>query len=468
MQATKLFAVLFAMLFAIGAIGTVFAEEGRSDGTDDNPSADDLAEGVTTATDTSGSGSDAADDSATDDSDGRIRERALIRTETADGRTGFRQERGELAGQRLELRQETREEFKTLHDERKLRLEERREIRGNGTLNLTPAQFAGLSEEEREALREQFKAQHEQLREDYKERVEEIKTQFKGRAETLREEFKQNRERLGELREQHEERRSEFSKAKDELKGSCRNLTSANCTRARERLNDDARNFMGSSAEQMLRIIESVKAKVTTDPDVDSAASAELAKLLDEHTAAITAAQAKIDALTNESDINTTRAAADALRTAWQESRVTIRLAEGLLEQARMQQLLNDLTAVASRAQEFADKLEAAGKDTAAFEADIAAFNAKIAAGQASLDDITDAYIDAMGGVTDDEGAKTLVQTTRDALKDVKDELKDSRDLLRSVVADLRALEPGAIVEIAKTIREQRSADDAIELEVEA
>jgi hypothetical protein len=360
--------------------------------------------------------------------DSALRVRTETRTEYKDGM--------------LTVREERRVEFDGLREQIKLRMQ-------NGT-NVTVRELV----EYRKGVLEQVKERREDLREDRKEFMEQA-----------RERVKEERKELDELRGKYSERRDGFIEAREKLKDDCESPRSDECKTARQELNVEAKGFMGNAAEQMLRIIETLKVRVEANTAIGDETAADVIAQLDTRALAIEQAQAKIDAI-NGTDINTTKQAADELRTAWSEARVSIRLAEGLLTHAKFQDFLDQLERMETRFTEARDRLAAEGKDVTQLDADIAAFSAKIDVATESYVSARDSYVSAMATAKTEADANALLKSTRDQLKASHEDVKEARDDLREIIKDIRALSPEVFVETAVKLKEDREAE--VELEVEA
>lgn len=321
-------------------------------------------------------------------------------------------------------------------------------------------EFKDLSVEDRKAFIGEFKNRREQIREDFKTTLEQV-----------REQYKADKERIKELREQYKDERKGFIDARDDLREQCKRDASAECKKARGKLAEEGKGFMGNSAEQMLRIIGTMKTRVQTNANIDDTTAASIVLQLDERAAAIEDAKEAIDALTNESTVNETKAAAESLRTAWKEARVTIRLTEGLIVHAKFQEFINHLNAMDVRFKEASDALAADGKDVAELNAAIDGFEAEIDSITASYQQAKDSYLDAMDTVKTEAEANALLKSTHEQLKAVREDAGDVRDSLRNVLTELRGLDVERLKIVARSISDDTASDDVdveVETEIEA
>jgi hypothetical protein len=429
---------LLALLLALMVIGAVVPAAIAESGSDDlneteSDDADDASDdSVTNSTD------DDADDA--DDAEIRLR----TRTEFKDGMLEVREEtRVRLDG--------SREEIKTLVQARD-----------------------GTGKERAERIREIQKDRKEYLKE-LQERRKELVENRQEAVKEIRERIKEHQERIVELRSEYKEKKDGFKEARDKVKKDCA-TNSTTCKESRKELASDGKEFMGNAAEQILRMIAAAKERVESNEVLGNETSTDVIIQLDARAAAIEAAQDRIDALTNESSVNETKAAAESLRTAWKEARVTLRLTNGLLTHANYAKFIDKLEGMETRFREASDKLEADGKDVTALNAAIDAFHVKIVAADESGQDALESYVDAMASAKTEADANQLLKSTKEQLKAAHDALKSAREDLRSIMKELRALDPAALkrasVEIAADASasadvESDDADDASEDEAE-
>jgi hypothetical protein len=308
--------------------------------------------------------------------------------------------------------------------------------------------------------------------EDRQELMAELKAEHRGRIELLKqarnvsrahieaaiERIKEKKEHLKELQDEYKGKRDDVKKSRDEAQEACKTRRNATeCKEARERFNENSKQFVGNAADQMLVIITTMKERVQTNPHIDNATATKITAQLDARASAIIAAQAKLNTS------NDTQAAAQELRTTWQQARVTIRLSEGLLVHARFQEFIDKLTNMETKLSEASAELKANGTNTTQLDADIAAFGAKLDAGAQSYISARDAYIDAMATVNTEAEANTLVKTTQEQLRAAEKEVKDARTELRAVIKDLRALDASKLNVVAAEVSAHAKAKATVE-----
>jgi|GEM_PF-4028390 len=418
MEWKQMMAILFAAMLVLSvAPSFAYAKSGSGDSDDDDSddSSDDASDD---------SSDDSSDDNSTDDSDGRVR---MEYRENLKGRNG------EL---RTEIRTLNRER---LEDGRELRVETRTQMRT----------FKESTDEERKQMLDDMKERRTELREDYKVKREEVRQELKVRVEEMKE-----------LRGQYKDERKSFLEARDEYKQVCKSLESDDCKEAKEKLAGEGKHFMGNAAEQMLNIIERMKTRIENHPEVSDEVAADVISQLDARAVAITAAKEDIDALTNTSTVNETKAAADALRGAWSEAKVTVKLSEGVITLARHQEFMDHLVRMESRFKEARDKLAAAGEDVTALNAEIAKFSEKLATAKTAYDAAMTDYVTAMDSVTTEKDANTLLKSTKETLGDIKDDLDNAKDDVRAIVKELKDIDPKTLETLAAQVA-QDSADNA-------
>jgi hypothetical protein len=377
-------------------------------------------------------GSDDSDDS-TDDSDSIV---------TANADTSIRTDRSGPSG-------EFRTGIRETNDDRR---GEFNLLRGNITArgNMSVRDF----QEHRKSVLADLKERREAFREDRKAAFEEIKAKLKLEIE-----------RIKELRDDYKEHKESFDEAKKEAKESCSNSRSEECKKAHEELNAEAKLFMGGASEQMLRILANLETKVEANTNIGNETAADVIAKLQVHKVAIETAQAKIQNLTNSTDVNATKAAAAELKVAWQEARVTVRLTEGLLVNARFQEYLNQLDRMQTRFGEARDTLDENGKNVTKLDADLAAFDAKVNAAQTSYAQVQDSYLEAMASAKTEAEANTLLKSTRDQIKETRDQLQDAKQDLRAIIGDIRDLDASLLADISGKVAADAEANANIEVE---
>jgi chromosome segregation ATPase len=218
----------------------------------------------------------------------------------------------------------------------------------------------------------------------------------------------------------------------------------------------------------MTRIIDTLKSRVEAHPNIDDDTAADVVAELDADKAAILAAQAKIEALGNSSDVNATKAAAAELRAAWMDARVTIRLTEGLLRTARFEEFLNHLERMETRLKAARDELAGAGKDVTQLDADLATFGAKIDAAATSYAEVKSSYVSAMAEADTEAEANELLKTTKEKIDATHEALKGARADLRAILKDIKSLDGGKLSQIAEAVSADAAASATLETEVSA
>jgi hypothetical protein len=356
--------------------------------------------------------------------------------------------RGAMLDARLNATDDRREGTQTALDDRR---QERVQLRLN--FSKTFNDFKNMTTDDRKAFLKEFQDRREQIREEFKQNLERFKEQFK-----------QDLDKLKTLRAQFQGERQDFLKAKQDLRDQCKNGNISNttsCRDAQHQLAESGRGFMGNSAEQMLRIINTTKTRISTNPNIDNETASAIVAQLDDRSAAVQAAKKKIDALDNTSTVNETKAAAGALRAAWQEARVTIRLSEGLLTHARFQAFINHLNAMDVRFKEARDNLSASGKNVTALNTALTAFETKIGDVTASYQQAKDSYLNAMETATTEADANALLKSTSEQLKTVRQDAMGARDSLRDIVKALRDLDPKVLEATSKKIADDTDASQS-------
>lgn len=319
-----------------------------------------------------------------------------------------------------------------------------------------------------EEEREEFKEQREAAREEFKERSQNLREAIKQTREVAREEMKnaleqikEDRERLKELQREYKGKRDDVKQSREDYARACKGkVNTTECREAREEFKDDSKQFVGNAADQMLTVIATMKTRVTTNANIDNETAAKIVAQLDARAAAITAAQAKVNAST---DLNSTQAAAAELRTTWQEARVTIRLTEGLLAHARFQAFLDRLNSMDEKLINASAELKAEGKNTTQLDADLAAFGTQIDVATASYVSARDSYIDAMASADTEAEANTLLKATKEQLKTAQDDLKAARTSLRAVIKDFAALSPEKLASVAAQVSLENKNKENVE-----
>jgi len=426
------------LLLVLAILPLAHAEEGSGSGS----GSDD------TITESDDSGSDSLSDTTPDDSSDSIddsvessgsstktrtrveRDGLRIRTETRIGNTVQRE--------RLELR-----EGETRDDVMRIRLANR--------------PIGNLTVDDLRAAKIELEQQRKELRENRRAFVERVK-----------QEIEDHKERMKELQEEMKEKREDFKQSRDDLRVKCKTSGSEECKLAKAELNTDAADFMGNAAEQMLRRIATTKERVLGNQQLDNVTAAKIITKLDAHTAAITNAQNTIEGLGNNSDINATKAAAEALRTSWTEAKVTIRLTDGLLVHTRFDAFLDHLDRMELRLQNASTQLNGQGKDTAELDLAISAFGAKIDATRTSYNEVVASYISVMETATTEAQANELLKESREKLKTLRDDLQDAREDLRKAIAQIRLLSKEILADVVAQVAADAQANAEVETEVSA
>lgn len=316
-------------------------------------------------------------------------------------------------------------------------------------------------ERRQKEVREEIRVRTKDLLANAKEVRVEFRENAKERRGEIRERIEDHRGRVQELRVEFRERKTEFKDAKENFREHCaKSNQSDDCKEAKMRLADDGKQYMGNAVEQIQRIIDELKIRIEANEHLSDDIATDAIARLDASAEAVAEAKANVDAI-GEGDVNATKEAAEELRLAWSEAKISIRLAHGLLTLANSELFLEHLNNIDERATQARDKLDAEGADVADLDALLVAFRAKVAISQETYDAALDAYVDGMAGVTTNDEASALINDAKEQIRLARDQARDAREDLRSIVSAIRRLNASVFAEFSASVR----ADAAVQAE---
>lgn len=383
-----------------------------------------------------------------------IQERAQLRNDMQDAR-----------GQTLEQMKQERGQFR--NDTNQTR-DEFRNNWGNQT-NLTKEQREQRQQDFKK-MRDGIQDQRKKMLDDFRARREQIQTEFKGQMEQLREQVKQSVEHAKELRDQFKNERENLEKSRENFKNECKNNNTTNssvCKKAKDDLQHGKKLVLDNAGKQVLEALSVMKTRVQTNPNLEASTSSALLNRLTQSETAVTAAQTKITALTNQSTVNETKAAADELKVAVDDSRVSLKLAHGALVNADFQKFLTHVSTMSEKFKAKSVELKAAGKDTTKLDAAIATFDAKVASVSTTFKQAQDSFVTAMASAKTESDVNAILKAERDQLVAARADAEKAREDLKTIVKELRALDPNAVAAVAKEVSDESKATESTDVDAE-
>ena len=314
---------------------------------------------------------------------------------------------------RKELKEDLREirdGFKEgMNDRREEFNQDMKEKRGEFKEEMRERVSEGMSEEDREKMKE-AQEKFKEMRKEYNHKFKEIKEEYKERKDS----YHEYRDELSRMKEEAKEcSEDECAEKKTELKrGVKKHLLKTG-------------DLIGSSLQKLLNRIEASEG--LTDEEKEEATTK--LKALEE---TLEAKQAEVEALADGATSEEVRKAIQGLKKTWQDVRKMQRRVVASLTNAKQEKLVEKHDRYYDSMQSKIDKLAEQGVDTSELEELLQ----KFASQTEELKDDHQTTKDRWQEAIDEEGRERY----KEAQEEVREDLKQSKEILREFVSEFKEL----------------------------
>lgn len=263
----------------------------------------------------------------------------------------------------------------------------------------------------------------------------EMMQEGKERMKEARENFREARDRYNETKEQFKEARDALKESQEQARKACRiNNSSEDCKQFRDEITAQSKEFLVSSADRILNMLEQIKEKVTAADAIDTERQATIIADLDESIANVEAAKAKAEALDEDSTKEEYKEVAEELREAWKDAKKHSKLGLGRLNETKIDAILSRFALVQVKIASTIDQLAAAGYDTVALEINSQKLSEEVASAQANFEKAKELYDQA---VSADE-VDTLVGQANEYIQAAHQDLREAHSILKEILDEIK------------------------------
>ncbi len=231
-------------------------------------------------------------------------------------------------------------------------------------------------------------------------------------------------------RQRYAERRAILVDARQRFKR-CADDTSEECQAVRERLRQQAPDFLVKSADVMLEALARTATRIE-ESELEDGVKAQLLAELEERTAKVLAAKEAAEALGEDATAEDIREVARQLRAAWREARRSMRFGLGQSISVRVRTHVEQTERLGSRLETVAAEL-----DDEVLQAAVEQFVSLVQEAKAEYALAAAAYQDE---ASQDGNAAVLVSAANEHLREAARILKEARQQLREIVRRIKEL----------------------------
>jgi len=258
---------------------------------------------------------------------------------------------------------------------------------GNNPENDSEAQPSVQIRERLRVFRNESSQVKEQIRErmnnisesnlSVRERVQE-KLQF--RREIAKEQIQKARQRYQTAKQSYLNARQRYQTAKENIQKAkdtverCRSDDEEACTQARLQIKSQSKNFLESTADRVIGILEQLKAKIEANEDLTEEEASEMMDNLDEQIQKVEDAKGVVENLDNESTTEDIREAANTIKEVWKETKVTAKQSAGRVVNAKVGGIIVQIEHVQEKLDRIIERLQNEGYEIEGIEAIYADF----------------------------------------------------------------------------------------------
>ena len=222
--------------------------------------------------------------------------------------------------------------------------------------------------------------------------------------------------------------REKFNNAKVKY-NECEDSETGECDQVRENIKAGAKNFLGNSADAIIKHLEKIKAKIESDERLTEEEATELVAEIDSKIEEIEEAQATAESAETKEEIV---AAAKAVNAAWKPIKNRALYWVGRLINARMGGIIVKVEHLEERIIKTLDKMEANGKDVSGIDTLLDEFHALLTSAKDNFDLAKENYLQFK-----ETGEKTYLDEGKEymnlARKDVESAHSKLKDIVRAI-----------------------------------
>lgn len=262
------------------------------------------------------------------------------------------------------------------------------------------------------------------------------------------------KEKYQTARENYLTAQNKFNETKQKL-GECKDVDSEECNQLREQAQEDAKEFLLKTADNIIEHLNKVKSNIESNEDLSEEEASETISEIDGMIKEIEDAKAAIESSSTKEEI---LEAAKTIKQAWLKVKKRLVLQAGIVVNARIGGVVVKAKSLEVKLERILGRMEEKGIDTSEVQALVDDFNSKIAAAKENYEKAVEKFKEAKSA-SDAETANSLAVEGHQYMKDAQAALQEAQKSLRDIV--LKIKQSGGEEELT-------ASEDAAEGEVES
>lgn len=259
------------------------------------------------------------------------------------------------------------------------------------------------------------------------------RTIIKERLEQARANYQIAKERYQNARERYQNAKQNIDDIRAKVQA-CKNDDSSDCSQIRRQVKSNSKDFLSSSADKILEVLEKIKSKVESSEDLSEEDAQEILDDIDAKIAEVEDAKSVIENLNNESSSEDIKAAVQTIRDAWKDTRLTMKWSVGRLLNGRISTILANSERLGEKLQDMITKLEEKGYDATDLNGLMDDYNANIEEAKNNYDLAKEKYQEAKTVQDYDE----VLREANDYIKQAHERLKLAHKTVKEIVQQIR------------------------------
>ncbi|RLE39191.1 hypothetical protein DRJ17_01555 [Candidatus Woesearchaeota archaeon] len=249
------------------------------------------------------------------------------------------------------------------------------------------------------------------------------------------------KKKFSHAKELFEERREKFNLAKEKIEAkklalqACKDQETEECEQIREQAKEDAKNFLGKSADVILAALEKVRAKIETAEDLSDEEAAELLAKVDERIKIIEEAKEIIETSEDRWEI---RKVASQIRAAWRNTKPIVERATGKLVNARIGVVVVRARQLEAKLERVLGRMVINGKDIEPIRSKIDEFKTHMDAAKADFKSAETKFKEAKEA-EDADSKESALKEAKMFISSAKNHLKEARETMKAILLQIKA-----------------------------
>jgi hypothetical protein len=239
-------------------------------------------------------------------------------------------------------------------------------------------------------------------------------------------------------RQRYQTAKSNIEKARNTI-NRCRDAESEECTQAANQMKLHSKNFLESTADRVLNILEQLKAKVEANEDLTEEEASEMLSNIDEQIQKIEEAKDTIENLDNESTKEDIREAANTIKEAWRETKVIAKQRAGRIVNAKVGGIIVQIEHVKEKLDRIIERLKNEGYEIEGIEQIYADFEVELEKAGENYEKARELYQSAAAPGEIDE----VMKQANDYMRKAKQHIQNAHKMLRNLVINIKGLQNG-------------------------